>query len=591
MKKSIKRLITVFAVCAVSAFAVVASGCNVTDKIKEKIEQARCEHEWNDGEVTKEATCLEVGELTKTCTLCNKSETEEIALKEHTPYMLSAVAPTCTENGLGEGSKCVVCDTILVAQEVIYSLGHTLEVDEAVPATCLMSGLTAGSHCTTCDEIVKAQEVIPAKGHNVVTETGYSATCTTTGKTDYIYCSNCDEVYKSSSEIPAFGHSYGDGVITKEANCKNSGVKTYTCETCNDKKVEEIAATGVHTIINVNGYSATCTSTGLTSGQKCSVCNDVIVAQEEIPLLLHTYDNGTIIKNATCGIDGVLRYTCTMCNKTKDDVIPATGSHFVETVAGKAATCTSTGLTNGQKCSVCDTVIAEQEVIEKLAHTYNDGVISIDPTCTSMGVKTFTCLTCGSTTSEKVDTIAHADITVFDGFCDMCGVYFDYIFDDETAYTTVGVEIGETVANKWYRIPMYQLSGGEGIVLNVTYEIVSMPDGREPTDYDKEYNVYYAHVNEKPVTIGSAFGMQEEGKLIFVGSASGIVSSSAMKVVYNDDYLDVFLGVGIYNVVLTNGNDEYVYQFEITEETEVTSVTCSDALNPAYRLVAKAVEE
>jgi len=38
-------------------------------------------------------------------------------------------------------------------------------------------------------------------------------------------------------------------------------------------------------------------------------------------------------------------------------------------VAGKAATCTEPGLTEGKKCSVCATVTVEQKVIEKTAHT------------------------------------------------------------------------------------------------------------------------------------------------------------------------------------------------------------------------------
>ena len=35
-----------------------------------------------------------------------------------------AVSPTCTENGLTEGSHCIVCDKVLIAQQTVSALGH-----------------------------------------------------------------------------------------------------------------------------------------------------------------------------------------------------------------------------------------------------------------------------------------------------------------------------------------------------------------------------------------------------------------------------------------------------------------------------------
>lgn len=42
-----------------------------------------CEHVWNDGEVTTEATCTAKGVKTYTCTLCNETKTEEIPMIDH----------------------------------------------------------------------------------------------------------------------------------------------------------------------------------------------------------------------------------------------------------------------------------------------------------------------------------------------------------------------------------------------------------------------------------------------------------------------------------------------------------------------------
>ena len=51
--------------------------------------------------------------------------------------------------------------------------------------------------------------------------------------------------------------------------------------------VEKLA----HTEIDVPGYAATCTNTGLTDGKKCSVCGEITVAQTQINKLAHTPGN------------------------------------------------------------------------------------------------------------------------------------------------------------------------------------------------------------------------------------------------------------------------------------------------------------
>ena len=53
-----------------------------------------CSHAWDEGKVTKEATCTEAGEKLFTCTKCGATKTEVIAAKGHT---------------YGEDGKCTVC--------------------------------------------------------------------------------------------------------------------------------------------------------------------------------------------------------------------------------------------------------------------------------------------------------------------------------------------------------------------------------------------------------------------------------------------------------------------------------------------------
>lgn len=79
-------------------------------------------------------------------------------------------------------------------------------------------------------------------------------------------------------------HSYGAGVITKNATCTESGVKTFTCTKCGSTKTETIPKLA-HTPVVDPAVPATVTKTGLTEGSHCSVCGTVIIAQQVVPKL------------------------------------------------------------------------------------------------------------------------------------------------------------------------------------------------------------------------------------------------------------------------------------------------------------------
>ena len=95
----------------------------------------------------------------------------------------------------------------------------------------------------------------------------------------------------------------------------------------------------------------------------------------------HTHSYTDKVTAPTCTEQGYTTHTCASCNDSyKDSYVPAKG-HTEVTVAGKAATCTESGLTDGKKCSVCGTVTVAQKTIAAKGHTYVDG------TCTVCGAK------------------------------------------------------------------------------------------------------------------------------------------------------------------------------------------------------------
>lgn len=171
-------------------------------------------------------------------------------------------------------------------------------------------------------------------------------------------------------------HTYDSGVITKEPDCIGKGVKTYTCTGCGDTYTEEIPALG-HDWPDEDEYTvitpATCTSQG--EGRRyckrgCRYYFKVVIPAG------HTYDSGVVVKKPSCTEKGTKQYTCTGCGVSYTEEIPANG-HTKVIDPAVPATATTTGLTEGSHCSVCNKIFKYQEVVPKLTapsstHSGND---------------------------------------------------------------------------------------------------------------------------------------------------------------------------------------------------------------------------
>ena len=342
------------------------SVCNTV--IKAQTTVAALGHNWDSGKVTKAATCTATGTKTYTCSRCKKTRTETIAATGHKEVKDAAVAATCETTGKTEGSHCSVCNTVIKAQTTVAALGHSWDGGKvAKAATCTAAG-TKTYTCTRCKKT--RTETIAATGHKAVKDAAVAATCETTGKTEGSHCSVCGTVLKAQTTVAALGHSWDNGKVTKAVTCTAAGTKTYTCTRCKKTRTETIAATG-HKAVKDAAVAATCETAGKTEGSHCSVCNTVLKAQTTVAALGHSWDGGKITKAATCTAAGTKTYTCTRCKKTRTETIVATG-HKVVKDAAVAATCETTGKTEGSHCSVCGTVLKAQTTVAALGHDYGE---------------------------------------------------------------------------------------------------------------------------------------------------------------------------------------------------------------------------
>ena len=185
----------------------------------------------------------------------------------------------------------------------------------------------------------------------VVTETG-AGTLTfapTTADSPQI-----DKFEITKREVPTeCEHTMGAWTVTKEATCEETGEKTRVCtKDCGHTELEVIEAKG------------------------------------------HAYGEFEVTKEATCTATGEKTATCANDSSHKKVETIAAKGHTEVTVAGKEATCEETGLTEGTKCSVCNTVIKEQETIPAKGHKFGEWTVVTAPTTEAEGLEERVCV-CG----------------------------------------------------------------------------------------------------------------------------------------------------------------------------------------------------
>ena len=332
--------------------------CKATKQVETK---PALGHTWNEGKITKEATCTETGVKTYTCSRCGGTKTEEIPKTK-----------------------------------------HDYEEQIVKPATCISTGI-ANYICKNCGQ--KIQRKLPITDHTRVVKNQKEATCGAAGYTGDVYCSVCNKKLESGKTIPKLSeHTWGEWTITNQPTCKTYGVKQRRCKVCNELDIETIAKTD-HKWILESTTPATC-GIGEIQHYKCSVCGKTKDVTLDNPLS-HAWDSGKVTKEPTCTETGIKTFTCTNCGTTREETINATGHLHKETKNQKAATCTEDGYTGDIYCSDCGTKLESGTVINKLGHTWDNGVITKEATETEEGIKTYTCKTCGETKTESIPVTSH----------------------------------------------------------------------------------------------------------------------------------------------------------------------------------------
>ena len=189
----------------------------------------------------------------------------------------------------------------------------------------------------------------------------------------------------------------------------------YTCEYNSEHVIKvdcDVETTRTEATCEEDG-NITHTATGTYNDQKITD-----VQKETIPAKGHVkgevkIENAT---EATCEKGGSYDEVvyCTVCNKelSRTTVKTEAKGHVkgeVKIENATESTCEKGGSYDEVVyCTVCNKELSRNTVkTEAKGHKWDNGKITTEPTCTEEGVKTFQCMVCGKTKTEKVEALGH----------------------------------------------------------------------------------------------------------------------------------------------------------------------------------------
>ena len=132
----------------------------------------------------------------------------------------------------------------------------------------------------------------------------------------------------------------------------------------------------------------------------CDNCGEVVSTRELPPTGAHVWGNGVVTTAPTETTPGVRTFTCSGCDQTRTETIPATGAHDYQFTKTVAPTCTDGGY-DLYTCSGCGAT-ERRNLTDAAGHKWDGGTVTTAPTETTPGVRTFTCTVCGQTRTEAI---------------------------------------------------------------------------------------------------------------------------------------------------------------------------------------------
>lgn len=249
-------------------------------------------------------------------------------------------------------------------------------MESIVAPTCTEQGFT--TYTCSCGDSYK-DNYIDAVGHKVNPELYANTT------EHWNLCITCYTPINNEE------HTWDKGIVTLPATITTTGIKTYTCITCEKTKQEELPV-----VEHTCRYDANWFTNTSSHWQECTVCGKE-KNNEEL-----TWNSGVITQEATTTSTGIKTYTCTMCEKKKYEDIP-----IIPHKHNYSPAWSSNDTYHWHACDDCD------EMNSKAEHLWNEGIVTLPATKTSTGTKTYTCSTCENIKTETLPMLPSSNEPIY----------------------------------------------------------------------------------------------------------------------------------------------------------------------------------
>ena len=348
--------------------------------------------------------------------------------------------PTCTANGTTKFT-CSQCGGTYTTSEPAAA-GHSWDAGTVtLEATCQHKGVKTFK-CTVAGCDAEKAEDITQLSHDYSGAYLYNAET----KKHQQMCVNGCNLYGAETACSFTSE------ITKQPDCTEAGVKTFTCSVCAGTYTEEVEKLGHSFTSYTSNGDATCTADG-TKTAKCDRCDVTDTKKDEESALGHDYVG--VVTDPTCVDKGYTTYTCSRCPDTYTaDETQALGHSFTSYTSNGDAKCLENG-TETAKCDRCDVTDTRTEENSALGHSFTNYVSNGDATCTADGTKTAKCDRCDvtDTQTDEGSALGHSMVktdavaaTCFAGgnneyyTCSVCS----NVYKDEAGLTQTTAEAEKT---------------------------------------------------------------------------------------------------------------------------------------------------
>lgn len=306
-----------------------ACGCKQTEVISATGGQ-ECQHEWKENKVISEASCEQEGQMEYICEKCQATELRAIPALGHdwgqwrdyseTEHKKDCMRDGCTAistepHSFDDSGKCQICGYVRQTEEHQHSYGQWVSQD-------------AENHvrtCTTPDCGATETQAHNFDDSGVCSVCGYKKEQAQECQHEYgawqyadadCHIRNC--VKEGCSAVETQPHTWDNGVVTKEPTTTEKGIRTYTCTVCKGTKTEDIQM-----LEHQHSWSTDWTSNEQFHWHDCTAAGCTLTDNgQKNGFGAHTFDKGTVTKEATTTSAGTIEYKCTVCGRVKQEQIP-----------------------------------------------------------------------------------------------------------------------------------------------------------------------------------------------------------------------------------------------------------------------------